>query len=260
MNGLRIVVVGGFLAYQGLFQWFSRRLILPTLVLRPMMQLAVFTVIGAYLGSQPADFYAVGNAVQTTARASVYAATIVIAAERMNGTLITVLAAPAHPLLVFGGRLLPPVLTGVASAALMMTVAMATTGVRLSWSATPSLLLLILLVSASCGAFGLVLGAIGLYLRDVFFLPNVAVYAMMLLCGVNLTPAETSGVLALLGEALPLTHGLRAIRDVIAGRPVTTAAWTTELLLVFAYGAAACVFLAYFARQARSKATLDLSS
>jgi ABC-2 type transport system permease protein len=260
MSTLRVTFVGGYLAYQGLFQWLTKRLIVPTLVIRPAMQLAAFTLIGLYIGQQPASYYAIGNAVQTTARAAVFAATIVIAAERTNGTLSFVLAAPSHPLVAFGGRLVPPILTGLLSSTLMLGLAMALTGFRITWSSLPTLVLLILVISLSCSALGLVLGSIGLYLRDVFFLPNIAVYAMMLLCGVNLTTAETPPVLRAIGEAIPLTHGLRATRAVIAGRTPATADWVAEVIIAVVYTVLACFLLQLFARLARAGATLDLGS
>ncbi|WP_117213777.1 ABC transporter permease [Allorhizocola rhizosphaerae] len=260
MNRLRIVVVGGYLAYKGLFHWLTRRLIFPTLVLNPTLQVITFTVIGAYLGSQPAEFYAVGNSVHAMARASIFAATVVIAAERTNGTLSTVLATPAHPLLIFGGRLLPALTTGFFSSVLMLGLSMVIARARIPLASVPGILLMIVLIALACSALGLCLGALALYLRDVFFLPNVAIYATMLLCGVNLTTQETPAVMRGIAEILPLTHGLRAIRSLAAGTGLPVAEPLLELAVAAAWALAAAVLLRVFSMKARAHATLDLGS
>lgn len=260
MTSLRILFVGGYLAYQGLFQWLTKRLVFPTLVVRPVIQMATFTLIGTSLGSQPLAFYAVGNAVHATARAAIFAATISIAAERTNGTLSTVLAAPARPVLIFSGRLIPPLLTGLLSSILMLGLVWGFTDAHMSLGAYGQMTLLIALISASCSALGLTLGSIGLYLRDVFFLPNIVVYAMLLFCGINLSATQTPAAMRVVGDFLPLTHGLRAVRDLLAGRSPATSDWLAELAILAAYAVIAWLLLQVFARRARIDASLDLSA
>ncbi|HZM76387.1 MAG TPA: ABC transporter permease [Candidatus Limnocylindrales bacterium] len=259
MKKVRAYVNNGFLSYLGLFPWATKRLILPTLVLNPILQLIAFTLVGVYLGSQPAGFYAVGNAVHATARAAIFAATVVVAAERVNGSLSTLVAAPTSILGTFAGRLIPPLLTGLFSSFVMISLALVFTDVPFSPDRLPVVLLAIVAVSASCSAFGLALGSVALYLRDVYFLPNIAVYGMMLFCGVNLASDTTTPLLTMIGDVLPLTHGLFAVREVLAGRAFPLGAVATELFIGVCCAAAACVLLRFFERRVRIAATLDLA-
>ncbi|MEV0648333.1 ABC transporter permease [Phytomonospora sp. NPDC050363] len=228
-------------------------------MLNPALQLAAFTMIGSYIGSQPASYYAVGNAVHSMARASIFSATVVIGAERSNGTLSTLLATPSRPIVIFGGRLIPALVTGYLSSIIMLALATTFTGATVPLAGVPMILLTIFLVALSCSALGLCLGAASLYLRDVFFLPNVSIYGMMLFCGVNLTSAENPA-----GESfarlIPLTNGLHAIREVMMGHQAPLSALATELGLATVYALVAMILVHVFAQRARVTASLDLGA
>ncbi|WP_200216692.1 ABC transporter permease [Micromonospora coerulea] len=83
---------------------------------------------------------------------------------------------------------------------------------------------------------------------------------MLLFCGINLSTAETPAATRVVGDFMPLTHGLRAVRDVLAGRSVATGDWLRELAIGVACTVIACVLLQVFARQARADASLDISA
>jgi ABC-2 type transport system permease protein len=53
---------------------------------------------------------------------------------------------------------------------------------------------------------------------------NMAAYLMFVLCGVNIPLEAMPGFLQITGRALPLTHGLLAIRQVIDGASYTQVA------------------------------------
>ena len=48
--------------------------------------------------------------------------------------------------------------------------------------------MIVLVTTASCTALGMLLGSIGLYGKDFFFVANLAYYLLLLFCGVNVPP------------------------------------------------------------------------
>jgi ABC-2 type transport system permease protein len=115
------------------------------------------------------------------------------------------------------------------------------------------------LTTVSCTAFGLVIGALGLRLRDVFLVANPAYFLMLLFCGVNVSLAALPGWMAAVGRGLPLTHGIAAARRVAAGASlgeVRGLVWT-ELGIGAAYAALSYVLLRFFEEESRRRATLD---
>ena len=86
----------------------------------------------------------------------------------------------------------------------------------------PALALVLVVTVSSCTAFGMMLGSFGLRARDVFFFSNLVYFLMLLFCGVNVPPEELPGWMQAIGNALPLTHGIEAAREVVAGRSLAS--------------------------------------
>src|SRR4029453_4442446 len=126
-------------------------------------------------------------------------------------------------------------------------------------SAPPGLACVVVITVASCTGFGLLLGSIGLRARDVFFISNLFYFLMLLLCGVNVPLDALPGSLAVVGRALPLTHGIEAARAVAAGAPLRAVDHLIgqEALVGAAYGVAAYALLRLFEAEGRRRATLE---
>ena len=54
----------------------------------------------------------------------------------------------------------------------------------------------------------MLLGSIGLYGRDFFFVANLAYFLMLLFCGVNVPLSVLPGWMSAISRCLPLTHGI----------------------------------------------------
>ncbi|MFE7576921.1 ABC transporter permease [Streptomyces sp. NPDC057521] len=230
------------------------------MVIQPIMQIAAFTIIGTNLGQGSAGYYAIGNAIYVGARVALFSAAIAVAAERANRTLAIVLATPRNPLVIFSGRLLPPTVIGSASCTVMLAAAILCTGTGLSMPRALALVPVIVLICLACSAFGLMVGMIGLYLRDSIFLANVAMYAMLAFCGVNFSTGSSPLLIRTLGEILPLGFGLRSVRELFDGQSVNISNISAGLLHVVAYLLVAAVLLRVMERRARLRGTLDLSA
>lgn len=260
MIGATSLVSNGVIAYRGLFPWVTKRLIIPTLVLTPCMQILAFTWICSYLGTEPTSFYAIGNSMQIVGRVSVFGACVAIGAERMLGSLGVVVAAPRSSAATFLGRIPPVALTGFVSGILGLFACTAATGVNIPLATWPIVAVMILLVATSCSAFGLALGAFALHIRDVFFLPNLAVYCMMALCGVDFTAGQLPQWAETVGNALPMTHGLEAIRQLLSTKRIEVNEALLELAVLLAYTLLACLLMMAFEWRARHTASIDFAA
>jgi len=110
---LSVFLVGGNLAYRGLFNWIHPAIYIPTMLGAPLFQLIFFTKLGQFAHAESRDFYIVGNSIQACAMSSVYGMTMAVANERWFGTLGPLLASPASRSAVFLGRGLPVLANGI---------------------------------------------------------------------------------------------------------------------------------------------------
>jgi ABC-2 type transport system permease protein len=256
---LRVFAIGGLISYRALFNWISPWIYLPTMLGSPIFQILFFTYLGRYSGVRSDSFFVIGNGVQVCAMSSIYGATMAIANERWFGTLAPLLASPASRPAIFLGRAIPYVANGLFVSAFGLALGWAILRFPLAAADVPALVLVLVVTVASCTAFGLFLGSIGLRRRDVFFAANLAYYLLLLFCGVNVPLERLPGWMDAIGRALPLTHGIEAARSVAAGRPLAGVAglvWT-ELGIGAAWAAAAYGLFRFFETESRRRASLE---
>jgi ABC-2 type transport system permease protein len=255
----RIFFVGGLIAYRGLFNWIRPSIYIPTLLGGPLFQIFFFTYLGRYATNQPDSFFVVGNAIQVCAMASVYGMAMAVANERWSGTLGPLLASPANRAAVFLGRGVPVLANGLIVSAFGFAVGALALDFRPGWQAVPALATVVLASVASCTAFGMLLGSIGLRAKDFMFAANMANFLLLLFCGVNIPLATLPGWMEAVGRCLPLTHGIIAARDVAAGADLAEVGglvWT-ELGIGAAYAVAAYVLFRVLEQASRRSAVLD---
>lgn len=259
MSLFRLLGVGGVIAYRALFNWTSPTMFVCTLFLAPLTQLFFFVFLGRQLDVADDRFFIVGNAVLAATMACVFGGTMAVANERRYGTLGSVLLSPRSRTAIFLGRAIPYAGNGVLVAAFTLGVGSLLLGVRLPVSSLPGLALTLVVAAISCGFFGLTLGAIGLRLRDIWLISNVAVALLVLVTGVNV-PAENLpiGVRAI-GQIVPVTHAAEAARRLSDGAGLGAALpqIAAELAVGVGYGLLAAVLLRVFEVEARRRASLD---
>jgi ABC-2 type transport system permease protein len=255
----RVFFVGGVIAYRGLFNWIRPSMYIPTMLIGPIFQILFFAYLGRYSRLQNDAFFVVGNAIQASAMSAVFAGTMTIANERSYQTLSALLATPANRFAVFMGRSLPVLASGVLVSAWGFFMGRLLLDFHPALSSLPPLAVVVVVSVASCTAFGLTIGSIGMRARDVFMSANIAYYLMWLLCGVNIPLESLPGWLAQIGRLMPLTHGIAAGREVAAGASlgsVSGLVWT-ELGVGAAYAAIAFTLVRWFEFEGRRRASLE---
>ena len=222
MRTARLVLVGGGIAYRALFNWTTPAMYAGTLLAGPVFQLLFFAYLGRQLGVGDDRFYVVGNAVLAASVACVFGGTMAVANERRYGTLGAVLLSPRSRTAVFLGRALPYAGNGTLIATFTLVAGSLLLGLSLPVTAWPGLALAIVAGSTACAFFGLVLGAIGLRLRDLWLVSNVWATLLLLLTGVNVPAADLPAGMRAVGSVLPITHAVTAARASAGGAPLGT--------------------------------------
>jgi ABC-2 type transport system permease protein len=256
---LRLFFVGGLLSYRALFNWIRPGIYIATMLGSPLFQILFFAYLGRFAGLEDDTYFVVGNAVQVSAMSGIYAMTLTIANERQYQTLLPILATPANRLALFLGRALPVIANGLFVSVFGFAVGALFLDFSLDANQIPSLAVIVLVTVFSCTALGMVLGSFGLRARDVFFFSNLVYFLMLLVCGVNIPPESLPGWLQAVGEVVPLTHGIEAAREVVAGGTLADVAGLvgTELAIGIAYTAVAFGLFRFFELESRRKAALE---
>lgn len=227
-----------WLQYVALFQWASPLGYFAYKVLLPVTQIVFFVQLGVFaLGSSHALYFALGNSLQLTANAGIFGTIATVANERQYGTLPLLLASPANRLLTFMSRSFVNVLDGIVSVLFGLLVTAILYGFHASNANLPLLALCIILISLTTAGMGLLFGSLGLVMRDSIIIANVVYYALLIVCGINFPVDRLPGVLQVVAYSLPLTRGVQAAREAVAGAGFgqVTGLLAGELLVGVAY-------------------------
>lgn len=220
---------------------------------RMLAQVLFFTTIGDLLGPGQARYLLIGNAVALVALHGIFA-TASTTWELQNGTLPLLVASPSSPSLVLLGRSLFWLPDGVACGLGAVLILAPVADLRLTVAKVALLAALLVLVAMTSYCLGLFLGSLVLTAADLRnVVSNAAFTVMMIVCGPEVPASAVGPVLGRIGDVLPLTHGLLAVREVLAGRAgahtAGLAAW--ETLIGACWLAAALTVLTWRARRSR---------
>ncbi len=200
--------------------------VLGTIFVIPLTQIIFFAFVATLAGDSASGigYVVVGNAVATVTYSSVFSVCQTTDNEKQAGTIEHLLVSPANRLALYFGRGLFPILVSLATVTTGLTYAVVLYHVPFDSSAILGLAVSIVLTAFAMVGFGLLLAGIALYLRTSIILGNIFLFIGLLLSGVNFPVSSLPAPLAVLGEFLPLTWGLAAIRSALAGDPLTTLA------------------------------------
>ena len=191
-------------------------------MLRVLSQITFFALIGRLLESDVrTHFLLIGNAIMVAGMGATFALNMTTA-ERSNGTLPLLLASPSRPVIVFSSRGIYIVADAVASALLGLFLIAPVFDLSLPWPRVLLVVPLTALVGLSAYCFSTFLAGVILRHRQVNSLVvNATIVTLMTMCGVNVPIEVFPSALEWVASVLPITHGLHAIRHVVAGDPAS---------------------------------------
>lgn len=253
---MRYAILSGAQDYASIYTW---RTWLAGWYLRVLAQVIFFALIGGLLRSEERTwFLLVGNAIMLAAMMGVWAVNMVVW-ERVAGTLALLAASPSSPVVVLASRGLYLVADGLVSALGALFVTAPLFELPLPWPRILLVVPLTLLVGASAYCLGTFLGGLVIRARSLSnLIANVSLVALMTLCGVNVPLDVYPEPVAWMAQFLPLTHGLAAIRAVLAGDLAHTgwqALW--EAAVGLGWLSVCLATFAGFVSHARGSGTLD---
>jgi len=225
----------------------------------PICQILLFAYIGRSAGVADDEFYVIGNALNYAAIPCLFAMASTIEGERQASTLGIVLTTPARRIPLFLGRAVPVILNGWWVAIVGIVAGTLLLDVHVPWGAWPSVLVVVVIASASCTGLGLSMGAICLRVRGGAVLGNIFFCVLLVFSGVNVSLDQLPPWMAEVAVWLPLTHGIEAARLVADGESLVDVAGllARELGIGVLYTVIGLVLLAWFERESRRTASLD---
>jgi ABC-2 type transport system permease protein len=259
MTSLRIFFIGGLMSYRAMFNWLSPWILVPSLVVSPICQILLFAYIGRSAGVGDDEFYVIGNALNYASIPCLFAMGATIGGEREGHTLGIVLVTPARRIPLFLGRALPVIANGWGVAMVGVLAGVLLLDVHIPGRAWPSILLAVVVASASCTGLGLAMGAVALRVRESAVLGNVVFCLLLVFCGVNVALDDLPGWMAAVGTWLPLTHGIEAARMLAdgSGLGAVDGLLLRELGVGALYTVAGLALLRVFEDESRRSASLD---
>lgn len=225
-------------------------------------QIAFFALYANFVGGTQFLRYAlVGNAVYLMALTAITTVTASVTWEKRAGTLPLLVASPSSPLLVLSGRNVGMGLHGLLTGAVGLFVIAPLMGLPLTLLGAVLAAALLLIVAVGAYAIGLLLGAVAVHTRGIHnFLSNLLTLTMLCISGVNVPLDQLPIWAAWIGYALPVTHGLQAVRLALAGAPLNEISVYAALELVVAvcYLLAAQWLFWRMLRRSRLYGTVDI--
>ncbi len=235
---------GAFLfGRKGLILWDSWEMWVMQIVITPIAQIGFFALLSIYLQypQSVTQYIVIGNAVQSMSFAAVFAVANITSQDKWQGTLPSTMVTPANRIALFIGRAWFQVLLAALIAAAGLLYAATIFGVSFAAADFPGVVVAVLLTSVAMTGFGLLISAVGLYMRTALIVANIFLFVTLLLSGVNFPVSTLPTWLQPVSWTIPLTYGTQAVRMAIAGSSFTallpTLGWESlDALLVMGVG------------------------
>jgi ABC-2 type transport system permease protein len=261
ISNFRLFFQGALLSYIALFRWLRPATYLASKVIMPLNQLLFFTLLGTFAtGKDNAEFYVIGNAIQVAAVSGIFGVTFSISGDRWEGTLAYLFGTPANRLALFVGRAFMHVLDGMLGVFIGLFWGVTLLGLDLSHTDPGALILTILITTFSTSGLGLLLGCLSLVTRNVMFVNNTVYFLLMVFSGANIPVDALPTWMQTISYALPLTRGIAAGREIIAGAEYhsVTGLLSSELFIGVMYVFLGYTMFRWFEMQAKRRGTLEV--
>jgi ABC-2 type transport system permease protein len=258
---LRLFWQGALFSYIALFHWFRPIQYAASKILMPLAQMFFFVYLGTFATSPDnAAYYIIGNAIQIAAVSGIFGVTMSVGGERETGTLPYLFGTPANRIVTFFGRAFMHVLDGMLGVVIAFIWGVLLFHLDLSQTSLPALGLVIAITTLSTCGLGLLLGCLSLVTVNVMFINNFVYFALLIFSGANVPIEKFPAWMQAVSWALPLTRGIAAARELIAGASlsdISSLLWG-ELGIGLLYGLLGNFLFAWFEVQAKRKGTLEV--
>ena len=208
-----------FFGRKGLIIWDSWDMWVMQIVITPIAQIGFFAFLSVYLKYPPSvtQYIVIGNALQSMSFSAVFAVANITSQDKWQGTLPSTLVTPANRVALFIGRAWFQVLLSALIAAAGLLYAAGIFGVSFATADFVSIAVVVFLTSVTMISFGLLISAIGLYMRTALIVANIFLFVTLLRSGVNFPVSSLPSWIQPVSWVIPLTYGTEALRSAIGG-------------------------------------------
>jgi ABC-2 type transport system permease protein len=234
MNSLKIFISSAVFSFRAQFHWLNPAMWITMKFALSLSQMAFFVFVGIFAGA-PVAFIAVGNALQSISWNTVFSVINITGHDKWDGTLPLVLATPANRLPLYVGRAMIHVLDGILSAAISFVFAVYLFGVDFSLTNPIALIVAIVLTAFTMAGFGLLIGGFCFFFRNPMVFANIFTFCLLIFCGVNFPVTSLPSIIQPISYVFPLTYGLTAARNAIAGQDLIQIGPTLVMQLVVGF-------------------------
>lgn len=260
ISAARVVRDAAYLSVYEYFALYDLRAYVLTWIPRIALEALFLALVAEFIGGRPLLLFAlVGFSGYRALHSTVSFATASVTSELFSGTMPLLVAAPTNPIVVLTGRNLAWTVHGLSTGVLTLVVA-ALLGLSLSVGAAVGALLALLIVEFSAYALSLVVGSVLLrYPSMGLVIGNLVGFVAFAISGVTTPINSLPEPVQALALALPLAHGLLALRELVgsANPSVYGPLLSSELLIGLVYLVAAVVSFRLFLNSARAGGGLD---
>ena len=219
-------------------------------VTRLIMQVIFYVLIGVLLEDRSAvEFLLVGNIVLMAASGVMFAVQST-QWERYSGTLPLLVAAPGRMMWVYLGRSVEWLADALGTTVIALLVVAPLFDLSLTVGQYAQIIPALFLISVATYGVSTLLGAIVLRKPDTRnIVANLAVGLMAIVSGANFPVTYLPTPIQWLSNVFPVTHGLRAIREIVAGASLSDTSSEIGLTLIVGIAwmtAAALLFERFF--------------
>ncbi len=248
--------------FTAIYAWQSPMSYLIIKFIVPFFQMSFFIYLAKFtLGPDKLTYVAIGNAVQFVALNTLMGVAITLSGEKGNGTLSTLLTTPANRLLIFASRALVHVWDGIAGAIIALVYAGLLFGVSFAQTNFLALTVVLFISSLTLTGIGLIIASLSLFTRTIEPIMNTAYLFIFLVAGINFPVEQLPVWLQPFSRLIPLTYGVEAARQAVAGASVITVGDSLLIMLglFLVEGALGYFTFLYFERAAKRFGTLEMA-
>lgn len=218
MSRLRIFISSAIFSFRAQFSWLNPSMWLTMKFVLSLSQMTFFVFVGWFIrGPSAIPFIAIGTALQTVSWNTVFSVINITSHDKWDGTLPLLLASPASRLPIFIGRAMIHVLDGLLSVAIAFVFAALLYGVDFGQANALALTTTVLLTAFTMAGYGLLIGGFSFYFRNPLVFANIFTFILLVFCGVNFPVQDLPPSIQRVSYAFPLTYGVTAAREAIAG-------------------------------------------
>ena len=236
MDAIQNFYLQAYLSYRGLFHWLTPFPYFSNVVLAPFLTLLNFVLIGRFASHGAADRFGIGMIVYAIAWIYVAGVTQSFSNDRSGGTLHLLFGSSANRASAYFARGVGHFYNGPLTAISTTILAILVIDLKAGDLNYLTYAVAIVVVSIGILMFSLLLGNFAALYQDWFLPLSLAQGALLGLTGVIIPLDRLPTVLEWIGNALPITHGLDALRGAFVGDSIAEVSSDLLLELVVAAG------------------------